>query len=509
MRNAVLIACVFLVICILIAALSDSARTVLQRHYVHRWLVDSGMRVNSYGLYSKLRAERMLVAEFFRAFVEPFTTDASGTGAGASGTGAGASGTGAGASGTGADASGTGAGASGTGTGASGTGAGASGTGAGASGTGADASKVAEWGTCANDNDCGTGLKCLYSYPIEIDATRMDMQRCLTDAGAQWACHTDSPGNRGVWDPTTRLCNMPSLSSEYDGKTTLEKLGIIRSHLDAIDLTRSDCLEEFQPILVMLEVLNPDMYTLDQDFRDYLADFLVEYFVQVIKFNEDIYGLRNLCDMVNPASKALYDDNVESERSATIASLGACLHTNKWKTHAEILGMDDNDMRAIIANELAKRDGETRTAPTFVAMTDTDLFGICDDYYRYTLDSPEGATSEDVITHTKLMTDLLEMLRYVVDNTHMGQNIQHNNEGLYRLNTKRVDLQTEIQDKIASITASILGSSTASLENSTPAIDTPARVPRHVINSAHANRLPKPFRNVRNRLRRRLRGRFF
>jgi len=478
MRNAVLIACVFLVICILITALSDSARTVLQRHYIRRWLIDSGMRVNSYGLYSKLRAERMLVAEFFRAFVEPFTTDASGTGADASGTGADASGTGADASGTGADASGTG------------------------------APKVAEWGTCANDGDCVTGLKCLYTYPIEIDSTRMDMQRCLTDGGAEWACHIDSPGKRGVWDPTTRICNMPKLSSEYDGKTTLEKLAVIRSHLDAIDLTSTDCLEEFQPIFVMLEVLNPDMYTLDQDFRDYLADFLVEYFVQVIKFNEDIYGLRNLCDMVNPASKALYDADVEVERSATIASLGACLHTNKWKTHAEILGMDDNDMRAIIANELAKRDGETRTAPTFAGMTDTDLFGICDDYYLQTLDSPEGATSEDVITHTKLMTDLLEMLRYVVDNMHMGQNIQHNNEGLYRLNTKRVDLQTQIQDKIASITASILGSSTASLENSTPAIHTPVRVPRHVINSAHANRIPKPFRNVRDRLRRRLRGRF-
>ena len=97
------------------------------------------------------------------------------------------------------------------------------------------------------------------------------------------------------------------------------------------------------------------------------------------------------------------------------------------------------------------------------------------------------------------------MLRYVVDNTHLCQNIQHNNEGLYRLNTKRVTLQTQIRERIADITRSILVSDTASTEHATPAIDTPIRVPRHVINSARANRMPKPFRDVRERLRRRLR----
>ena len=470
MRSAALIACVFIVICILISALLDNMRSVKRRRDTNRWLLANGMRVNSYGLYSNLRAERILVTEFFRAFVEPFTTDAS---AGTGGTGATPSAPAPGPPSPSAPAP--------------------------------DASKVAEWGTCTNDNDCQTGLKCLYSYPIEIDATRTDMQRCLTDAAAQWACHIDSPGNRGVWDPVARVCNMPKLSSYYEGKTILEKLDVIRTHLDAIDLSREDCLEEFQPIMVMLEILNPDMYTLDQDFRDYLADFLVEYFVQVIKFNEDIYGLRNLCDMVNPAAKALYDSDVDVERSATIASLGACLHTNKWKTHAEISGMDDNDMRAIIANELANRSGETRTATSFAAMTDADLFVLCDDHYRQSLSAAaDGTTPEDVIMHTKLMTDLLEMLRYVVDNTHMGQNIQHNNEGLYRLNTKRVDMQTQIQNKIASITESILGSETASTENSTPVVDSPVRVPRHVINSARARRMRKPFRNVRDRLRRRL-----
>ena len=166
--------------------------------------------------------------------------------------------------------------------------------------------------------------------------------------------------------------------------------------------------------------------------------------------------------------------------------------------------MDDNDMRAIIANELANRSGETRTAPIFAAMTDAEIFDICDAHYRQSLTEPDEATAKDVIMHTKLMTDLLEMLRFVVANTHMGQNIQHNNEGLYRLNSKRVSLQSQIQAKIASITESILGSETASTENSTPEIDSPMRVPRHVINSARAIRMPKPFRNVRDRLRRRL-----
>ena len=222
-----------------------------------------------------------------------------------------------------------------------------------------------------------------------------------------------------------------------------EKLNSIRVNIESIHPDRTSCAVAFLPILKILDILNPQ-YEIDEDFRNYLSNFLGYYFIRIMNFNSAVHGISDLCEMVDLEDDTLFRNvervnkygeivsiatapDAEDASSSTqyqVQSLGGCLQL--WMNNDEIFRLSEDEKRAeVIANlqRLQLVDNEDGTAPSSAGMGRAELIELCSRHAREII----NAYFDERGNSKTLMNRMLFLMRKIVDIAHLSQ-ITKNNE---------------------------------------------------------------------------------
>lgn len=236
-----------------------------------------------------------------------------------------------------------------------------------------------------------------------------------------------------------------------------EKLNSIRVNIESIHPDRTSCAAAFLPILKILDILNPQ-YEIDEDFRNYLSNFLGYYFIRIMNFNSAVHGISDLCEMVDLEDDTLFR-NIErvnqygeivsiatapdaaEESSHQIRSLGECLQL--WMSNEDIFRLSEDEKRAeVIGNlqQLGLVDAEG-TEPS-AGMTRDVLIEKCSLHARDIINAYLGERGDS----KTLMNRLLFLMRKIVDIAHLSQITQNNEVTRIASRDERVRIYREFRD---------------------------------------------------------------
>lgn len=240
-----------------------------------------------------------------------------------------------------------------------------------------------------------------------------------------------------------------------------EKLNTIRLNIESIHPDRTTCALAYLPILKILDILNPQ-YEIDDDFRNYLSNFLGYYFIRIMTFNTTVHGIDDLCGMVDLEDDTLYrkvervnqygeivhlagDDSQVSpsdDHDYEVRSYGGCLAL--WMSNDDIFRLSEDEKRAqVIANlgRLQLVDKEDGTVPS-AGMGQRELIDLCNTHARSIMDAyfTERGDSK------QLMNRMLFLMRKIVDIAHLSQITQNNEVTRIASRDERVRIYKEFRN---------------------------------------------------------------
>lgn len=240
-----------------------------------------------------------------------------------------------------------------------------------------------------------------------------------------------------------------------------EKLNTIRLNIESIHPDRSTCALAYLPILKILDILNPQ-YDIDEDFRNYLSNFLGYYFIRIMTFNTTVHGIDDLCGMVDLEDDTLYrklervnqygeivhlagDDSQVSpsdDHDYEVRSYGGCLAL--WMSNDDIFRLSEDEKRAqVIANlqRLQLVDKEDGTEPS-AGMGQRELIDLCNEHGRSIINAYFNERGDS----KQLMNRLLFLMRKIVDIAHLSQITQNNEVTRIASRDERVRIYKEFRN---------------------------------------------------------------
>jgi len=236
---------------------------------------------------------------------------------------------------------------------------------------------------------------------------------------------------------------MQHVNTEFAVEGLADKLEEIRKMVEAIPADKSACIYAYAPVMEILDLLRKD--DVDDVFRDRLANLLGHYFKHIVTMNNEIYGVSDLCEMVD--TTGTYEDpEADTITHATIVSLDACLYMNGWRTHAEASSLNDDERRGAIREHLLQEELVKKSVSEVESMNDNQLFEVCNDL----LQKKTGYEALDQFhkgQNYELMDSLMVMLSKVRETSNLITNAKNNGKTHFALRNTRNKLVREHRKK--------------------------------------------------------------